>query len=355
MPKSNSNDFKNPLMVSLFILILGSLFYLTIDALTPFVIALFIAYFFAPLFTKLSNFFSKNASAAILALLFVALVLIIFFSLAPIFITQLNIMAEQIGKNQEIIDQAARKINSFISHVDLETQQKIKQEISKLSSHALNFIVDLTLDIFASGKALLNIISIILLTPIIFFYVMRDWPSINGFIDKAIPRKHYKKTKKLLNEINETLAGYVRGQALVCILLAIYYAITLSIIGVESSLAIGILSGIFTVIPYIGAIFSCCLSVLVAALQFGFTIEPLIVLLIYIIGQTIEGYYIVPKFIGNKINLSAIWIMLGLVVCGALFGFAGILVALPLTAVSGVLVRYCFKAYLKTSFYTKQI
>ncbi|NDA64879.1 MAG: AI-2E family transporter, partial [Chitinophagia bacterium] len=185
------------------------------------------------------------------------------------------------------------------------------------------------------------ILSLIFITPILIFYFLKDWNIIVNNFKSHLPKKFALLTEKILSDLDKSLSGFVRGQLLVCIVMAIFYSLILSIWGLNFGFAIGFITGILTFIPYVGAITGFFIAILVALFQYNFILSSIVpIIFIFALGQFIEANFLVPKLVGLRIGLHPVWIVFGLFVFGALFGLFGVFFATPLTAIFGVLIKH---------------
>ena len=180
----------------------------------------------------------------------------------------------------------------------------------------------------------------IILILVISFYMSLEFEKIKSFFNDLAGKSRFKDFKKLTTEIDHVLSKFIRGQGLICLFLAAFYAISLLLVGIKFGILLGIFSGIISFIPYVGAFLGGGLTLVLGFFQFGMSIEMLILLLIFVSGQLLESYYLTPKFVGNAINLNPIWIMFALLTGAHLAGFVGVLISLPIAAIFGVLVRH---------------
>jgi len=193
----------------------------------------------------------------------------------------------------------------------------------------------------------------VVVTPVVAFYLLYDWDRMVAAVDHWIPLDHRETVRGLAREMNEAIAGFVRGQTAVCLILGSYYAVALTVVGLSFGLLIGLASGIITFIPYVGSMTGLVLAGGVAVAQFWPEYTPIItVLAIFFVGQFLEGYVLAPKLVGESIGLHPVWLMFALFAFGYLLGFVGLLIAVPLAAVVGVLARFALRRYLESSFYT---
>ena len=321
-------------------------FYFLRTILLPFVIGIAVAYFLDPVVDKLEER-KWNRSLATLFTLFVFLALVIFlvFLLVPVLTNQLKNFAQFLpivkDKLQLIIDAVAGILNN---KVDAKVLDVPASGLIKWSTKMLGGVID-------GGAAIADLLSLFLITPLVAFYLLRDWDLIVEKVYDWFPIKHKATLQEQLNEIDKKLAAFVRGQGTVCLILASYYAITLTMTGLEFGVVIGVFAGLISFVPFVGAIFGGLLSIGLAYLQFEAWTNIVIIAGIFILGQILEGYILTPKFIGEAVGLHPVWVIFSLLAGGALFGFLGVLLALPMAAIVGVLFRFCIDHYKNSSFY----
>ncbi|MDT8263428.1 AI-2E family transporter, partial [Roseomonas sp. DSM 102946] len=188
-------------------------------------------------------------------------------------------------------------------------------------------------------------------TPVVGFYLLRDWPRIILRIESWLPRRYASTTRALGRDMDRVLSAWLRGQLICCGLLAVYYAVALSAVGLELGLLVGLLSGMLSFIPYVGSLTGLVTSLLLAAGQFGSWEGVLLVAAVYVFGQTIEGYVIYPRLLGDRVELHAVWVIFALFAGGVAFGFLGVLLAVPMAAMIGVIARHWLRRYLASPLY----
>jgi predicted PurR-regulated permease PerM len=196
-----------------------------------------------------------------------------------------------------------------------------------------------------SGSTLLHLGSLVVLTPVVTFYLLRDWDRLVRCVDSLLPRAYAEVIREQAREIDRTLASFVRGQVNVCVILGVFYALLLSLVGLKYSLLIGLLVGFLVIIPHAGTLISAALSLGIAGAQFGVGTELALIAGIFVLGQLLEGYVLVPRLVGNRVGLHPVWVIFGMLAGGALFGFVGVLLAIPMSAVIGVLARFALERY----------
>jgi predicted PurR-regulated permease PerM len=206
--------------------------------------------------------------------------------------------------------------------------------------------------IWAGGWAVLNVVSLIVVTPVVAFYLLYDWDRMLARIDALLPREHASTIRMLGRDINIAIAGFIRGQGAVCLVLGLFYAISLSLVGLNFGFLIGSVAGLISFIPFVGSIVGFVLSVGVAIVQFWPEwIWILVVAGIFAVGQFLEGNILQPRLVGSSIGVHPVWLMFALFAFGSLFGFVGVLLAVPVTAAIGVLVRFAVERYRNSGLY----
>ena len=200
--------------------------------------------------------------------------------------------------------------------------------------------------------AIINLLGLLFITPVVTFYMLRDWEKVLAAIDGALPLDHADTIRKLAREIERRHRGYLRGQALVCLCLGSIYAIGLSLVGLQFGLVIGLIAGAISFIPFVGTFVGAVMAIGMALAQFPPDwIGVVKVAAVFLFGQTMEGNVLSPKLVGDRVGLHPVWIMFALLAGGSLFGFVGILIAVPTAAVIGVIVRHCSAATARAAIY----
>jgi len=208
--------------------------------------------------------------------------------------------------------------------------------------------------LWSGGVAFVGAMAAIVVTPVVAFYLLLDWDNLVKRVDELIPRRHLSEMRKLAGDIDDVLAGFMRGQFLVCIIQGTFYAVGLSLIGLDFGLVVGMISGMASFIPYVGAILGLTLSMGLAFTQFwGDWVSIGAVLGVFMFGQAVEGNVLTPWLVGGSVGLHPVWLIFSLAAFGSLFGFAGLLIAVPAAAVIGVLIRYGVVQYRSSPLYTE--
>lgn len=323
----------------------GIFIYLVGSILLPFIVAIIAAYFLNPAADKMQKYgLSRTVATSLITVSFFCITITISALLAPIFYNQLLTFLHTIPSyvvyiNENIIPEFSK----LLAKIDPHAFEKAKDSIGDASGYTLKFLGGIVTNLLSSGMAALNLLSLIFITPIVTFYILRDWHIMLNTIDNALPKQYASTIRHLAKEIDHILAGYIRGQTHVCLIIGTFYAIALTIAGLEFSVFIGMATGLLLFVPYVGMLFGCTVGLLVAFFQFGDLQHVAIIAGIFLVGQIIEGMFITPNLVGNKVGLHPVWIMFGLLAGGAILGIAGVLIAVPVTAVMGVLARFLLR------------
>ena len=203
-------------------------------------------------------------------------------------------------------------------------------------------------DILLTGLSVLNVLALVIITPVVAVYMLNDWDRMVDQLDRLLPKSQAPQVRLLATQIDEILAGFVRGQITVCFLLAVFYATSLSVVGLDAGIIVGVTAGLTSFIPYVGAVFGVALGLAMGLGQFGADYIMLAQTAgVFVLGQFLEGNVLTPRFVGDRVRLHPVWIIFALLAMGNLFGFIGLLLAIPVAAAAGVLVRYAINIYMR--------
>ncbi|MGR7996064.1 MULTISPECIES: AI-2E family transporter [unclassified Xanthobacter] len=322
--------------------------------LLPFVVGLVLAYFLNPVVMRLRRIGIGRTIASLAVVVVMLLGVVLFFLVVlPILTSQLFEFAQRlpsyVARLQGLFTEENRE---WLSHIVGDRLPDMQRSISELMTQGVTYLLGLLSSVWAGGQALVSMFALMVVTPVVMFYILCDWDNMLDFVDRLLPLQQRPVLRDLAREMDGAVAGFVRGQALVCLLLGLYYAIALSMTGLNFGLLIGLVSGAVSFIPYVGSLTGLVLAMGVAIVQF-FPDWGMIatVFAIFIFGQTIEGYVLYPKLVGDSIGVHPVWLMFALFAFGYLFGFVGLLLAVPLTAVVGVAARFAVGKYLNSTLY----
>ncbi len=322
--------------------------------LLPFVAGMALAYFLDPVADRLERIgLSRMMATSLILLTFIVILVIALIIVIPLLATQAADFAVKVPGYVSALQKMVTETNSHYVPTWLKGQMgSLKDNLSKFVGEGASFIAGLFVQLWASGKALIDVLSLFVITPVVAFYLLLDWDNMIAKVDSWVPRAYVRTIRHLASQMNDAIGGFVRGQGTICIVLALFYGISLSMVGLNFGLLIGIVAGAVSFIPYVGSLLGLVLSVGVALVQF-WPDYPWVLLIggIFFFGQIIDGYVLQPKLIGEKVGLHPVWLMFSLLAFGALFGFVGLMVAVPASASIAVLVRYAISRYLDSDLY----
>jgi predicted PurR-regulated permease PerM len=326
--------------------------YLLRAILLPFVAGMAIAYFLDPACDRLEKWMSRTWATAVVTLVFAILIILAFILIAPLLIDQLTQFVHTLP---DLFNRAHSKLLPYYASLQQRFGLPDLIELGDMARSrmgtGLNWILGTLLNLAQNSMAIANLLSLIFITPVVTFYLLRDWDKIVAKIDVLLPRQHAAVIRAQGREIDTTLAGFARGQATVCIILATYYATALMIVGLPFGLVVGLAAGLLTFIPYLGAIGGFVIAIAIALVNFDTWTGVIAVAAIFGVGQLAEGNVLTPKLVGDRVGLHPVWVIFALLAGGTLFGFLGLLLAVPVAAGIGVLVRFGLSQYLVSPVY----
>lgn len=333
----------------LFVWILG-------DVLLPFVAGMALAYFLNPLADRLEAVGLPRLAATIVVLggfilIFVLVAMVVFPLLGSQLFAFIQRIPEYFRQLQDLIvtEENQDWIRRMIGNDTLDLRKSVGDLVGQGATWAGAFVQGL----WSGGRALLSLIAVLVITPIVTLYLLLDWHRMVGKVDSWLPRQHRDTIRGLAREIDGAVAGFIRGQALVTLILGTFYAIALTLTGLNFGLLIGFAAGVLNFIPYLGSTTGLLIAGGVALAQFWPDWMSIAAVIgVFFLGQFVEGYFLQPKLVGDRVGLHPVWLIFSLFAFGYLFGFVGVLVAVPLAAAVGVLVRFALRQYLASPLYS---
>jgi predicted PurR-regulated permease PerM len=319
------------------------------DVILPFLVGGAIAYFMDPVADRLERLgLSRVAATAVLTMGAVVVVVLLVLSVIPTLVSQLT----------SLIDSAPRFATQFQNFL-IERFPSLQDETStmrttlaQIASAIQSQGAELAQGLLSSALGVLNAVVFIVVVPVVAFYMLMDWDHLIARVDSMLPRDHAPTIRRLAKEIDLTLSAFVRGQMTVCLLLGTFYSVALMLAGLQFGLVVGAIAGAITFIPYVGALVGGALAIGLALFQFwGDWVSIGIVAAIFSIGQFIEGNILTPKLVGSSVGLHPVWLIFALSAFGAVFGIVGMLVAVPVAAALGVLLRFAIQQYQESLLY----
>ena len=323
------------------------------SVLLPFVAGFAIAFFLDPWVNRLERIgVPRGGGALILLTLFLLVLGLVVLLIVPILQNQ---VLELVANLPALLEQVRGMIDALMrqaqERLPPEDYVKLHDAVTGKLSDLFSFVANVFQSVLTSGVAIANLLSLAFVTPVVSFFLLRDWDRIVAQVDAWVPREYLRTVREQARLMDETLAGFLRGQLSVCLALGIYYAFTLTLIGLHFGLVVGLLIGLLAFVPYIGGGVGFVLAMLLALTHFPDWQHVLYVVLIFLAGWTIESYVLTPKLVGERVHLHPVWVIFALLAFGSLFGFLGVLVAVPVAAVIGVLVRFALSRYLASPLY----
>ena len=339
--------------------------YLLGSTITPFAAGIVLGYLLDPVVLKLQRFgFSRLGASLLILTVFVVAVVLFFILVVPVLGNQFIAFAQHLpGYAVRLQAFAIEEGNAFIARYggrwleafglsqQLSTTQ-IQKSVGDFVTQSAQWLLDAFTRLVSGGAALFNFLSLLIITPVVAFYILVDWDRMISKIDSWLPLDHRETLRKIAREINHALAGFIRGQSIVCLFLAVWYSVGLTLIGLDYGFLIGVIGGVLSFVPYVGSLTALVLSLSVALFQ-GWPSLKLFFLALAVVGtgQFLEGNVLSPQLVGELIGLHPVWLMFALLAFGQLFGFLGLLIAVPTAAAIGVVARHLIAVYLTSPFY----
>ena len=332
------------------------LLYVLSGILLPFVVGMTVAFLFDPLADRLEKLgLSRVMATAVITAGFFFILGLGIVLLLPVIISEVRAFAgampEYLIRAQELLNAPAlervRQIIAPVTNGGVSAEQ-----FSGVAGDVAAWLGGVLARVVSGGFALFNILSLVFLTPIISFYFLMDWDRMIARIDSMLPLQYAAVIRNLANETNDVLAGFIRGQMIVCVALAGFYGLGLTLSGLKFGLIAGMIAGAFTFVPFLGSLIGLTLSLGLAIVQYWPALSPIgVIVAIFVAGQILEGNFLTPRLVGARVRLHPLWITFALLSFGLLMGFTGVLLAVPVAAIMGVLVRHFVQVYLHSPLY----
>jgi predicted PurR-regulated permease PerM len=325
------------------------------EILLPFVAGMALAYLLDPIARRAERFgVGRGISALIIVTLVIVALVVAVMLVAPVVSAQFAAFMERLpGYLQRLQDLVSDPSRPWLSSFVGERLPEAGKSVSGLATQSMGWITGFLASLWSGGRALFSILSLLIITPVIAFYLLCDWEHVLATIDGWIPVQHRDTVRQLARDIDTAIAGFVRGQALICLILAAFYAVGLTLTGLHFGFTIGVATGILAFVPYVGALTGFLVAAVVGIAQFYPSWTPLLlVAAVFVIGQVLEGYVLSPMLVGSKVGLHPVWLMFALIAFSYLFGILGLLIAIPVAASIGVLARFALRKYVESPIYT---
>ena len=349
----------------LLVVFVAASLYLFSGVLMPFVAGIALGYLLDPLANRLEKLGVNRLGAALIILAaFVVVLGVLLLIFVPILGRQLTALAgslpELVHKLQVLASTSGDRLTSSwvgewlnkaginVGSGSTDLQSTIQESLGQAATWGIGFLKSLV----TGGAALVGLLSLVVVTPVVAFYILVDWKRMIATLDSLVPLRHREEVRILARDIDRALAGFLRGQSLVCAFLGTWYAVGLSLIGLNFGFLIGITAGVLSFIPYVGSLTALVVSAIVALVQ-GWPSWKLLILSMAVVGtgQFLEGNVLSPKLVSASVGLHPVWLMFALLAFGSLFGFTGLIVAVPVAAAIGVLLRFAIRRYRASPLY----
>lgn len=328
--------------------------------LLPFVAGLILAYLLDPLADRLEAMGLNRLGASLMIILVVSLLFVLILILVvPVLAHQLAAFIQTlpglITKLQSLLSEEGGTIATLVERFGIKEKlasADIQNSLADLAGQGAQWMLTFLKSLWSGGQALVGLFSLLVVTPVVAFYLLLDWDRMVQTLDGLSPRNQRETVRMLARDMNRAIAGFLRGQSLVCLFLGLWYGIGLSMVGLNFGFLIGIGAGVLSFIPYVGSLTALVLSAGVAIVQ-GWPSMWLFAMAMGVIatGQFLEGNVLTPRLVGASVGLHPVWLMFALFAFGSLFGFTGLILAVPVAAVIGVLCRFALARYMESPLY----
>lgn len=321
--------------------------------LLPFVLGIAIAYLLDPVVDRCARVGLPRWAGTLVALVGFAIgiagTLVL---LVPLFKVQLLRLADRLPTMVDRVrDELVPALLGLVDRLRPEDVERLRSAATDYAGDAVVWVGSFLTGLLSRGFALLDVVSVLVITPVVAFYLLRDWDLIVAAVDGWLPRRHADVIRAEVREVDRTLAGFVRGQSLVCLILGGYYATVLTLVGLDFGFSIGVVVGVLSIIPYVGSAVGLVASLSLAVAQYDSWTMVAVVAGLFLFGQFVEGNFVTPRLVGESVGLHPVWVMFALLAGGYLFGFLGVLVAVPVAAVIGVGARFALRQYLASPYF----
>lgn len=339
------------------IVALALLIYLLRDVLLPFVAGFVLAYLLDPLADRLERIgFGRLAASLLILVVFVAVFVVVLLLVVPLAASQVaglvGTLPGMISRLQGILAERAGPLLERIGGANVLSD--LQSQVGALAAKGGTWLLALLTSLWTGSQALISVVSLMVVTPVVAFYILLDFDRMIAALDRWVPPRHRPVARRLGREIDGAVTGFIRGQTLVCVILGTFYAVGLWSVGLNFGGLIGMISGFLTFIPYVGTLTGFLLATGVALVQYWPSSDWLhlgLTVGVFLVGQFFEGNILSPKLVGDSVGLHPVWLMFALLAFGSLFGFVGLLLAVPVAASIGVVVRFGIERYLQSRIY----
>jgi predicted PurR-regulated permease PerM len=354
LPEAGATRGQRVALLAGLLVVLWLVLQLFASVLLPFVAAAGIAYFLDPLASRLVRAgVRRSIAAGSMIIGLIAATLLFVLLLYPLIVAQFGILLSRLPTYVELVrgfaEEAIARLQERLGPDFVD--EKLRDLVGGQAGAMLAFVSAALRQVIGSGFAIFNVLTLVVVTPVVAFYLLRDWPGVVARVDGWLPHRYAGVVRAQAREVDRILSAWLRGQAMCCLILALFYAVTLSAVGLDLGLIVGLSAGFLSFIPYVGTITGGISAIGLAMAQFPTWGGVFMVAGVFVLGQLLEGYVIYPRFLGDRVELHAVWVIFALFAGGAAFGFVGVLLAVPAAATIGVLCRFWLRRYLQSPLY----
>lgn len=342
------------LLILAVLLIIGGLMYALRSVLLPFVVGIAVAYFLDPLVNRMTRNgkISRTTATSLVMLAFLLILLPLLVLLGGMAVSEVSDFVAHLPEYVGTFgDKMKSMLGSLQEHFPALAAKGKENMLTGNWGESLKPVAAVVQKIISNGFALVNLVSLLLIAPVVAFYMLRDWHGFTGKILDLVPQKHKQNVVDGMQAVDRIISGYLRGQALVCVALGSFYSLGLWAVGLKLGILVGFIAGLISFIPYVGSISGFLIALVLVVTQDGTLPKILAVVAVFLVGQFLEGNFLTPKLVGENIGLHPVWVMFALLAGGALLGLLGMIIAVPVAAIIGVLLRFLIEHYKKSAIY----
>lgn len=345
---------KRYLLIAVVGVVVCGFLYVLRSVLLPFVVGIALAYFLNPFVQKMKKLSRTSATVVVLG----TFLLILFPLLLLIGGAAVSQIGQFLADLPQFISSFGEKITQWVHRLTVLAPslgiENVEQMLQGNIGESFKPAAKVVKSVIQNGFALVNVVSLLLIAPVVAFYMLRDWPDFVGKIYDLVPKRNKKIVKEFAEEVNRIISGYLRGQFLVCVILGTFYSCGLWLVNLHLGVLVGFLAGLISFIPYVGSISGFLMAMVLVVTQYGTLPKILEVVAVFLIGQFIEGNFLTPKLVGENIGLHPVWVMFALLAGGVLLGLLGMIIAVPVAACIGVMLKMAIKEYKKSQIYLQK-
>lgn len=325
-------------------------FFIIHDAIMPFILAAIFSYLIYPVvkFCSHKSGISKNIIIAVAVMLFMSICITILFLVTPLIYEQAQMLVSKIKIYKQYVQDNIPMILDKANHINSDLSRKIQDAFQGYANNTITVAVSIVNNLWGYTVATLNIVLLFFLVPLISFYMLKDWQSGVLPFEKLLPLNVRLIVKRVVEEIDQLLSAYIRGQLNICCILSTYYSAGMWLIGCDFSILLGIITGFAIIIPFVGFLVSFCIALLLCYISFGLSINIAYLSVLYICGSILEGSILTPKIIGDKMGIHPLWIIFAILLFSQFFGIIGMICAIPLVGIGKILINLILEHYTTT-------